>query len=687
MAESEAQREYRESLEPTFIDRVEQSLPVRVGAEIASGINRPLSQLTDMLVTNPLNAVLGVFSDMQVPTVESMASPPLGTFVEGKPGEYIGTASEYTSAGLGGLAAIRQIPNAARTLVPEAQRIGANVLRQFQSTPMRQEAVISASAGLGAQAGLDITDGSQTGAMLGSIVGGTLPMVGVKVLGGIYNLVRSYAQSPSSKTLIEDVLAEQMTRAGSTPQEVVEELRKLGPDAIPADLNANFLRLLRTVSNRFPEVQALAARFAANRDKNQAGRIYESLSEGIGQEGATAQEAIASLDSLFTPKIRELYDSAYSRGLAFPTAIMQRIETNPIWKGYYDKALANVDAMRAADFTPGHLEVIDQMKREMDSVISIAMRNGDSSAAASALETKRILLNSIDVPEYAQARSLFSDKMSLNEALDQGTNYFKNRPGEIKGLLDDMNVVERDMFKLGAKDAILAKIENMQNYSDVTRLFSKNGDVAKMEALLGDGYADFAATLAREAQFRLTQRGIMGNSTSIQQLLDIQAMGKKELVPDLRETANNWLTRLFNSKDDSTTYDEVLRGIGDFLTEEGADPDNIAAILARGDKRRIQNLLMEVGVTVKDIEFPLGTQGNTVRRPLSDAASLNPSTQLTRGAEAGTAIPTQFSAQMPSPQSRTAFLSTIPEALIPESQPAAMTESEGQRRFREGLGL
>jgi hypothetical protein len=194
--------------------------------------------------------------------------------------------------------------------------------------------------------------------------------------------------------------------------------------------------------------------------------------------------------------------------------------------------------------------------------------------------------------------------MALENAAEQGEMFLKIPAREMKDYITGMGESELRMFRLGAKQAILEKMDTLPVGSDsVKRLFGKNGDVSKLRDLFpsNEAFNSFAKTLEREANFSMTRRAAQGNSTTVQQLFS-----SRDSAAAL-ESAANLLTnpasaaaearRIFAglaSKKGERAYVQALEKAGDILLESGMDPARLQNMLRRGDMARIQGALQNV---------------------------------------------------------------------------------------------
>ena len=161
-----------------------------------------------------------------------------------------------------------------------------------------------------------------------------------------------------------------------------------------------------------------------------------------------------------------------------------------------------------------------------------------------------------------------------------------------------MSESEQRMFKLGAKRAIMDKVESLQDNSNaVRRLFGKTGDVKKLREIFDDDQAfqNFSDVLEREANFVVTKNAVTGNSTTTKQLMDLENTGKtvetvKSFIANPREQSMKLLGDIKGKKGD-IVVEEALEKVGDILLESGMDSQRVVNILKRGSQKEIQKVL------------------------------------------------------------------------------------------------
>ncbi len=582
--------------------------PLNMLGEIAAGTNEQVMQLLDFLGPDQFNAVSQLFgSDIRVPTLaESDLGKSLGTggFVpDGTARKALRGAGSVIPAAIGGGAALRQIASNVAPTVSAVEATAPALLRQLGSGTAAADVGYGAVSGAGGEIGRE--RGGDTGAMIGSIVA-PIGGAGLKAafdagVNGIKGLMASVA------TMSDDgaatILANTMIREGISPEEAAAKLAKLGPEGLPADLGTGFNRLLRAASNKVPRLEGLAARKLKARQGGQAGRIESALDDATGTPMLGVDDEIARLNAIEGPRIKQLYEDARQQSLPITEKLKGLLEGNNSVGRARKEAEIRLSDRRAAGDVIGEIDAIDATKQVLDDQIGVALRAGENNKVRDLVRLKNIMIDEVDsaVPQYKEARDAFAGKAQLESAADAGADFFKMKPRDVEAFVKSMGESEKRMFRLGAKQALVDKLDaKLINRDAVTALFGKGGDVKKLRALFDndDKFKIFSETLEREANFILTRRAAQHNSTTAKQANDSTAFTDAmndgaALLGDPLAGANA-LQRLwagFKAKKGSAVNVSALEKAGDLLLVSGMKPEKIEALLIKGSAEQIENAL------------------------------------------------------------------------------------------------
>lgn len=582
--------------------------PLSIVGEIGAGANKGVLGLLDFLSTDQFNAAAQLFgSDIRVPTLsgsEFGQSLSGGGFVpEGTARNVLRGAGEAIPAALGGGALLRQAAGAIPATVSAVERTAPALLRQLGSGTVAADVGFGAASGAGAEVGRE--GFGDTGAIAGSILA-PLGAAGLKsIFSAGANGIRSLMGSVSnmSDDGAATLLANAMVREGISPEDAAARLAQLGPDALPADLGTSFGRLLRDASNKIPRIEGQAATKLKVRQEGQAQRVTNALDDATGTPLLNVDDEIARLSAVEGPRITRLYSEARQQNLPVSEKLKNLLEGNNSVGRAREAAEVRLSDRRAVGDAIGEIDAIDATKQVLDDQIGVALRAGENNKVRDLVRLKNAMIDEVDsaLPQYKEARDAFAGKAQLESAADAGADFFKMKPRDVENFVKSMGESEKRMFKLGAKQALLDKLDAKQvNRDAVKALFGKGGDMRKLRALFDDPqqFKSFSDTLEREANFVLTRRAAQANSTTAKQLFDEQSSSTalndaSALLGDPLAGANavQRILRGFGNKKGSAANIEALEKAGDMLLQSGMNPDKLSALLRKGSARQVESAL------------------------------------------------------------------------------------------------
>jgi hypothetical protein len=338
------------------------------------------------------------------------------------------------------------------------------------------------------------------------------------------------------------------------------------------------------------------------------------------------------------PEITKLYDAAKNKPVAMSKRLQALMEGDNSVGRAVQKAQQNLADYRAMGEEVSNMSLINETKKILDADIAAAARAGDKGTQSRLLQLKKVMVDEADAaaPEYAQARSMFAGKEQLKNAAEQGQDFFKTSSRELKQLTETFGESERRMYKLGAKQAILDRFDNINaNYDLVSRTFGKNGDAAKLRTLFDtkEQHQKFVDILEREANWVLTRRAAQGGSNTAQQLgdesgvQDAFALGREALSSPLgAANALGKITAGLSRKKGSQEFTAALERAGDILLEAGLKPESVAQMLRKGNapmiERALKNQFERRGINIPSVIGGLAQtqQQNTLQATEMQAA-------------------------------------------------------------------
>lgn len=528
--------------------------------------------------------------------------------IAGATGEVLGSAIPVAKGMRFAQQAIPQAIPTGRQFVETAKRVGRELL---ETTP-QQEAGFGAAAVAGGEIAQEL--GGEDADIVGQILA---PMTAMGIRSGagrlfdrLFTNPRSVEQLAISLNSVQndaaaDLLSEALTREGMTVDEAISKLDELGPDAIPADIAQSFRRLLRAAGNLNPNLQGRTARELGERNVGQAGRVSEDVDFGLQSPDMTVEQAIAGLREATAPAINELYAEASATPFAFTGRLKALIEGDNDLGRARQAAEIRLSNRRALGDEITHFDVIDATKQELDDQIGVALRQGENNKARELTRLKNEMIKEADaqIPKYKQARETFAGERALESAAEQGELFLKANRRQVIDTVKNMTPAEMNMYRLGARQAIMDKIDVTNISADLMkRMFGRNGDVVKLRAVFPDeqSFQQFLRAMKREAEFMLTRRTALENSTTVQQAQDVegfrQSLGRITALFGNPAQASAEIANIFDGlgkKKNSREFAAALQSAGDILLTSGMNPATVRSLLERGNTRRLRQELQD----------------------------------------------------------------------------------------------
>lgn len=606
-------QQYQQAIASSPVASAVYSVPgARPAMEFGNAAVRGAAGAFDLVVPNFFNSALQLAgSEKRVPTLQRTlenvgALAPAGAYMQpGLGQEIVAGIGEAIPAVIGGQGLVREAYKRTAPLVPEIAGAGRRAFGSLASTTPRQEAVAAAGAVTGGQIGQET--GIPGAELAGSIVGGgaALPVIrGIDI--AFTNLTDFRNMAPSLTKVRTDIgaeiLANSLRSAGMSPREAVEQYRKLGPNALPADIDQAFREVLRAAMNIDPGISGAARRSVNERQVGSGQRISESL-DIISSENA--DDYINNLDAVLGPQIRSLYEQSAQQPLALSGRLRTLLEGDTSLGRAFQQAQSRVSDRVALGETAGTFDYIDETKKVLDDQIKSLIREGKANAAGILIRFKNQMVAEADsqIPEYADARRLYAGKKAIEDAADFGKEIFTTSSREVARLADtlttQMTAQERNAYILGAKDAIIERIDRTgMTRNQVMALFGKNGDAAKLATLFDspEQAAQFMNALRRETEFAITRNAVIGNSNTVAQASQLANLvgptGIRRAINQAVQFVSGNPAQLsgevagiidnMSQNKNSELYKSALIKAGDILLASGMSSNRLEILLKRG---------------------------------------------------------------------------------------------------------
>lgn len=384
-----------------------------------------------------------------------------------------------------------------------------------------------------------------TGALVGGVFGGAIPVVAGVGRAVIKPVADAIGARINPEAYASRKIGERLS-ATMTPEQAATKLRN-NPGTNLADVGGESVQgLLRTATNiPGPARNAVGARLTM-RQFGQGDR----LKSAIAQTFADPDGYLAAKDSIAEAAKQiaaPLYRKAYANPVHF-SETLEGILSTPAGK----QALQHAEQLAANEQVPFQQLFVnvanngsatvkrvpdtrgwDYIKRAMDDMIegqtdSITKKVTNEGRILTALKSK--MLGEVDRlnPDYKAARQAFAGQAQLDEALEAGRDVFKASPEAFKRTVAGMTDAQKASARVGAAETLRAQIDTAGATNNaVLRIFSKPQQVRNLQALFEtpEKFAEFRKTIFAEARKRATYQAVKGNSTTIRQAADMAEAG------------------------------------------------------------------------------------------------------------------------------------------------------------------
>jgi|GEM_PF-1714541 len=595
------------------------SLPgTRPLMEAANAAGRSVADVIDFLGPNAVNSLLQISgAQARVPTVrgslESIgALAPAGAYMQ--PGllqQIVSGVGEALPMALGPQALLR----AGMRMLPQTATpsVARRVATEMARTTPAQEAIATTGAVVGGEIGKET--GLPGGEFVGALAGG---VTGIPIISGIDRMLTNKTDftamagnlSRARQDIAGEMLAKSLRASGMSVDDAMRQYRSLGPNALPADIDQSFREILRAAMNVDEGISGQARRAVSQRQAGSGARIAQSM-DIISAD--SLDNYLQTVDQTLGPQVRQLYQQASQQGISIPPALRARFEGDSAIGRVQPEVQRRLADRRAMGEQVSNFDLIDETKRALDDQIGAALRGGQNQEARRLIQLRNYMVREADaqIPEYGQARQLYAGRMAIEDAATLGGEIFQTNARELRDLTSVMTQPERNAYILGAKEAILNRIDNTgATRNQVQALFGKNGDAMKLGTLFTDPRTRqaFMDSLRRETEFVVTRNAVIGNSTTAGQLQRIkeslmpaggykQALGQAaSLVTSPTQLARE-VTGIIDNMRAEKGSDLYLKGLiqaGDILLTAGMNPNDLRRLLETGSVDRLTTELRRV---------------------------------------------------------------------------------------------
>ncbi len=432
-------------------------------------------------------------------------------------------------------------------------------------------AAYGGAAGAGEGEGIgDRATRATTGAILGGAIGGAAPPIVEGVIQGgraltapVVSALRG-AVNPEAEAgrrvvgaVSRDMQLDPTARNRLTPQEFSANSQNGGPATLLDTGGETTRALARSAANTSTEGRTLLNETINSRFEGQAGRVTDWLRNTFHYPNAHAQSA--ALEQAARNVNRPNYERAMSDGAGGVwSPELQRIAGAPAIQeaaraaspGLANRGIAEgFQAPRSNPLqvdrqtgrvslrqTPNGNQIVpdlrfwDQVKRGLDSKISVAQRAGDNPKVSELTGLRSSLVDELDqhVPSYQQARAGAAHFFGAQDALEAGQNFVTSHGNDgAREALARMSPTERQLFQDGFVSRL---VDRLNETGDRRNVLNKIADSPaareRLHIALGPQRAgELEAGLRAEGIMDTARQAIQGNSTTARQLVELGLAG------------------------------------------------------------------------------------------------------------------------------------------------------------------
>lgn len=441
-------------------------------------------------------------------------------------------------AGAGGLARAGLLASAK---LPAAAGLGARTVAGIKDAAV-------AGAAFGAGSGTDLESRAQNAlstGLFGAAVGGAVPVVGSFARGVATPITNAIRARVNPSGFASAKVAERIAKDGTTIDQVS---RRIGDGMNIADVAGENTRgLLRTTSNVSSAARNRNMTTLTLRQFGQGDRIKTAVADTFADPNGylTAKDKLAeAAKQIASP----LYDRAYANPVPF-TRELEKILRTPAGNDALRRAV-RIAKNEQAPFQQWFMNIADDgsvtikrvpdmrawdyIKRGMDDVIdgqTDSLTGKVSNAGRAVVGLKKRLLGLLDDanPDYKVARRAYGGIAQIEEALEFGRKAHRMSPEAIKRQVADMSVSEKEAARIGMAEYLRRQVDDAGfTHNAIQRVMGSRSKYQRLRNLFDTSaqFKEFRKTIFNEARKQRTFNAVRGNSTTAQQLADMQDAGQ-----------------------------------------------------------------------------------------------------------------------------------------------------------------
>lgn len=466
-----------------------------------------------------------------------------------------------------------KVPAVANVL-SKAQAIAPTTYNALRGAAMA--APVGAAYGAGTAEQGERMEGAKKGGTVAALFGAGLPLTAAiftKGAGYVSPVLKSLRKEAPEKA--DEIIANMLKKSGLTPEDFAKKIDDLGLEAVAADVDEDILGQAQAYLSKSSGLKGEVADALHRRQTGQQADFIKSFTDELGDAGGNnLRDALEKT----AKKRSELAGPLYKK--AFASDFADDLSKNPIFrKDEVQEALKAGEKIARAEVgrSPGILTPVEKVHYAKKALWDKAQGlRKDQPEYARAIDGQRKEIDKIlnSIPEYKEARNIWSSSLDREAAADIGKNIMKPSVDaedfiyEFKRLGDS----EAEMAKLSALKEIVKKIETKGESGSVASQLKGTGLQKKVRAMFGsdDAFNDFLKKVSKWETFERTRnRATAGRQSITQPNLaegEISAQNLKKALPSIENAIDALLGKISKAKPEDISR-EVARKL---LTREGA---------------------------------------------------------------------------------------------------------------------
>lgn len=328
-----------------------------------------------------------------------------------------------------------------------------------------------------------------------------------------------------SKQAPEEIIA-RTAKPGTIP-ELLEELKTAPADSpkFLADIGGDDFKGLTRAVGKLSGGKDIVVDALEKRAKGAVTRVTNQLSKDI----SSVDTYFGSLDDIAKARSKiasPLYKKAFEEG--------QNISNDKINNLLGDERIKRAITTAKRDFGVrpdakiNSLETLDGAKKALDDTIGEAIRQGKNNKVRAFTQLKNELVTELDksAPSYKKARDIFSDFTSVEKAQEQGLQFNKLQPEQLKKVFNNLTVSEKDAFRIGVRENLRKAAEETGRTGSAAARVLKNENVEnRLKVVMGNKFNSFKKRMEEEIAAADTKFKVLGGSRT-----DINLAAEQEFL-------------------------------------------------------------------------------------------------------------------------------------------------------------